>query len=78
MRRSSAAASTTIGPPQRPPGWRRGPPTARRTTVDAMGDPEFADIEAAAARIAAHVRRTPLLGSAEGYVQMWEAIDARP
>ncbi len=30
-----------------------------------MGDPEFADIEAAAERIAAHVRRTPLLASAE-------------
>ena len=33
--------------------------------MDAMGDPEFADIEAAAARIAPHVRRTPLLGSEE-------------
>ncbi len=33
--------------------------------MDATGDPEFADIEAAAERIAPHVRRTPLLDSPE-------------
>lgn len=38
--------------------------------MDAMGDPEFADIEAAAARIAPHVRRTPLLASAELSTQL--------
>ena len=31
--------------------------------MDSMGDPEFRDIEAAAERIAAHTRRTPLLDS---------------
>ena len=31
--------------------------------MDALGDPEFADIEAALVRIAPHVRRTPLLAS---------------
>jgi threonine dehydratase len=38
---------------------------AGELTVDALGDPEFADIEAAAVRIASHTRRTPLLESAE-------------
>ncbi len=33
--------------------------------MDATGDPEFADIEASAERIAPHVRRTPLLDSPE-------------
>jgi threonine dehydratase len=31
--------------------------------MNEMGDPEFADVEAAAVRIAPHVRATPLLGS---------------
>ena len=31
--------------------------------MDAMGDPEFADVEAAAARIAPHIRATPVVTS---------------
>lgn len=40
-----------------------------------MGDPEFKDIEAAAERIAPHVRRTPLLGAPELSSELGAAVE---
>src|SRR5208282_3852488 len=49
------------------PAWRDGcaSPTAGGSGVEPFSDPTFADIQAAARRIAPHVRRTPVLTSVE-------------